>query len=254
MAKLTAYDGVTLPDLAERTGTPRILAFDMVGSTMDAAHGLAREGAAHGTVVIAEEQSAGRGRARREWISPRGGIWLSLVARDVDSAHLGALPLRVGIAAARVLDAFSSDRVLLKWPNDLYVPGGKLGGVLVEARWRDTVLDWAAVGIGVNLLPPAGVEAAGLDASARRATVAELLIPALRDAISLRDPLSAAELAEFASRDIARGRRVVGPVEGIVRGVASSGALLVEVAGALHEVSSGSLVFSAAPRSVSANG
>jgi BirA family biotin operon repressor/biotin-[acetyl-CoA-carboxylase] ligase len=219
-----------------------MVAFDSVGSTMDVAHELARDGAEHGTVVLAGEQTAGRGRERREWRSGAGGVWLTLVARDVDSRNLGVLPLRVGIAAAEALEAFGRDPIGLKWPNDLFLGAGKLGGVLVEARWRGEQLDWAAVGIGINLTAPEGVGAAGLGEGVSRAGIVERLVPAVLAAGSRSGLLATAEVSAFASRDVARGREISAPVAGVVAGIDESGALLVESAGVIQQVRSGSLI------------
>ena len=243
MGELNSYDDVALTELAARTGSARMVTFDSVGSTMDAAHQLARGGAEHGTVVLAGEQTAGRGRERREWRSAPGGVWLTLVARDVDSRNIGVLPLRIGIAAAEALEALTSVAIGLKWPNDLFLAGGKLGGVLVEARWRGEQLDWAAVGIGINLAAPEGVGAAGLGESVRRAEVVERLIPAILTACSRIGVLTAAELSAFAARDVGRGREITEPIPGIVAGIDESGALLVESAGTVQHIRSGSLIF-----------
>jgi BirA family biotin operon repressor/biotin-[acetyl-CoA-carboxylase] ligase len=126
------YDGASPEALAERIGAPHVALFHTVGSTMDEAHALASAGAAAGTIVIADEQTAGRGRAGKRWSSPHRGIWLTLVERPTDPAAVEVLSLRVGIAAANALDAFTAEPVRLKWPNDLYVDRGKLAGVLVE--------------------------------------------------------------------------------------------------------------------------
>jgi BirA family biotin operon repressor/biotin-[acetyl-CoA-carboxylase] ligase len=241
VAELSDYDGVQLRELEARTGTPRIVGFDAVGSTMDAAHELARGGAAHGTVVVAGEQTAGRGRERREWLSPRGGVWLTLIARDLAPPDLGVLPLRIGIAAAEALEAFTGGRIGLKWPNDLFLGEDKVGGVLVEARWRGGQLDWVAIGMGINLVAPEGVGAAGLGETVQRAQVFVRLVPALLAAVSRTGPLTATELAAFATRDISRGREITAPVAGIVAGIDPTGALLVESGGTTQSVRSGSL-------------
>ena len=253
MAELTSYDGVALTVLAARIGAPRMVAFESLGSTMDKAHDLARSGAEHGTVVLAGTQTAGRGRGRREWRSDGGGVWLTLVARDVDSRNIGVLPLRIGIAAAGALEALTGEAIGLKWPNDLVLGDGKLGGVLVEARWRGQQLDWAAVGVGINLAAPAGFGAAGLGESVRHGEVVERLVPAILAACSRSGVLTAAELSAFAARDIARGREIAEPLAGVVAGIDESGALLVESAGTVHHIRSGSLVFAAEPQSLSAN-
>jgi BirA family biotin operon repressor/biotin-[acetyl-CoA-carboxylase] ligase len=149
-----AYDGVGADVLARRLGVPRLALFAEVASTQDVAHALAGEGAADGTVVLADAQSGGRGRAGRAWQSPPGsGVWLTVVTRPHDLDALEVLALRVGLALAEALSPLAAAPVGVKWPNDLLVGGRKLAGVLVEARWRDGRPEWAAVGVGVNVRP-----------------------------------------------------------------------------------------------------
>jgi BirA family biotin operon repressor/biotin-[acetyl-CoA-carboxylase] ligase len=243
---VTRYDGLDADSLARALDVPRAVVFDEIGSTMDAGHAAAAEGTPSGTVVIADAQTAGRGRAGRRWASERGaGIWLTLVERPSDAAAIDVLSLRLGLAAAAAVDAFAAAPVRLKWPNDVYAGDGKLAGVLVEARWRDGRPEWVAIGVGMNVVAPEGVAtAAGLRPGARRLDVLRALVPALREAAGRRGPLAPEELAAFARRDLAVGRRVLEPLAGVVRGVTPAGELAVEdddgrVATARH----GSLVF-----------
>src|SRR5215217_6891246 len=95
-----SYGGVTATALAARLGVPAVLAFDRVGSTLDVAHRVAPT-AASGTLVLADEQTAGRGRHGRRWASaPGAGLWLTLIERPVDIRALDVLSLRIGLAAA----------------------------------------------------------------------------------------------------------------------------------------------------------
>ena len=117
---------------------------------------LAEEGAAHGTLVTADEQTAGRGRQGRTWVTPPGvAIAASLILRDFDDL----LPLRAGLAVADV----AGPSALVKWPNDVWIDGRKVAGILVEARGSE----WAILGIGVNVavdpstLPPEVAAVAG---------------------------------------------------------------------------------------------
>ncbi len=239
------YDGVDGEALAGALGLSRVVVFDEVGSTLDVAHALAAQGAAAGTLVLADAQSAGRGRQGRSWASEPGrGIWLTLVERPADARALEVLSLRLGLRAAPVLDAFCDQRVQLKWPNDLYVAGGKLAGILVEARWHADRLDWIAVGFGLNVQVPDGVVgAAALRPGTARVDVLRTLVPALRAAARQEGPLRDDELAAFAARDLARGRRCTEPVKGTVRGLDATGALLVDTATGTESVRAGSLVF-----------
>jgi len=212
---------------------PRVALFDSVGSTLDVAHQFADAGAAAGTLVLADEQTAGRGRQGRAWRSaPGAGIWLTLIERPSDASALDVLSLRIGLAVAPVLDAVAGERVRLKWPNDLYLSAGKLAGVLIEARWRDAALEWVAIGLGINLRVPKGTPgAAALPREANRIDVLASVVPALRDAAGRTGPLTQDELAAFAARDLAAGRACVEPVEGWVIGIDSSGSLLVSGGG-----------------------
>lgn len=239
-----SYDGVDTATLATRLGVPRVVAFDRVGSTLDVAHALGAEGAPRGTLVLADEQTAGRGRFGRVWRSPPGsGIWLTLVERPEQTDALDVLSLRLGLRAAEVLDRFAGERVRLKWPNDLYLAAGKLAGILVEARWRDAKLDWLAIGFGLNVRAPREVPAAGLLATTDRVSVLASLVPALRDAVATVGILSERELAAYAARDLAAGRRVVTPVVGRAAGIDASGALLVDTKSGRDRVRAGSLTF-----------
>ena len=213
-------------------------------STLDVAHRIAAQGAPAGTLVIANEQTAGRGRGGKSWQSPPGaGIWLTLVERPRDASGLGVLSLRVGLAAAEALDRFASEPIRLKWPNDLYVDRGKLAGILVEARWRDQVVEWVAIGLGVNVKAPEEIEnAAGLEPGTERLDVLGELVPALRAAMQATGPLGADEREEFNARDLARGRACVQPAVGRVAGITPTGELLVALADSVVPFRSGSLV------------
>ncbi|HXD23869.1 MAG TPA: biotin--[acetyl-CoA-carboxylase] ligase, partial [Gemmatimonadaceae bacterium] len=168
-----AIDGMDADAMAGALSVPRAVLMSSVNSTMDEVHRLASEGAPAGTVVIADEQTAGRGRGGRRWTSrPGQGLWMTLLERPGTVSGLDVLSLRIGLHAAPVLDLFSSERVQIKWPNDLYVGSRKLAGILVEARWRDQKTDWVAIGIGVNVVAPPDLETAvGLLAGTRRSVV-----------------------------------------------------------------------------------
>jgi BirA family transcriptional regulator, biotin operon repressor / biotin---[acetyl-CoA-carboxylase] ligase len=122
------------------------------GSTNDLAAQLAREGAPHGTIVVAQEQTAGRGRQGRSWHSPRGdSLYLSLVLRpELSPRQVPPITLAAGLA---VIDAVNSAGVAasLKWPNDVLVGERKLAGILTEMSTRGDRVDHVIVGIGVNL-------------------------------------------------------------------------------------------------------
>lgn len=244
MWQIAEYDGVAVAALQRELAVPRVAAFAEVPSTLDVAHALAADGAEAGTLVVADRQTAGRGRAGRSWSSQPGlGVWLTLVERPADPSALEVLSLRLGLRAARALEPLAGAPVQVKWPNDVYVAGGKLGGILVEARWRDQVVDWVAVGMGVNVRAPADQPASrGLAAGATRAAVLRALVPVLRTAAAAVGPLRPAEVREFDRRHIAGGARCVEPGRGVVAGVSATGALLVRGDGGVRPFTTGSLV------------
>jgi len=222
---------------------PRVVVLGEVQSTMDVANELAAAGAPTGTLVLADAQVAGRGRAGRRWESRAGdGIWFTLLERLNDPSAVDVLSLRIGIRLARALDRFSSAPVGLKWPNDLYLTAGKLGGILVESRWRGPRPEWTAIGVGINVRAVSHPRGAALGAGVSRLDVLGELVPAVRAAAAARGHLSEKELSEFASRDIAQGRTCRQPLSGRVAGVRADGALLVETSAGLQAAREGSLV------------
>jgi BirA family biotin operon repressor/biotin-[acetyl-CoA-carboxylase] ligase len=125
---------------------------EAVGSTMDVTRELAERGAPEATVVIAGEQTAGRGRHGRGWASPPGGAWFSLVLRpDIESSQAGCVSLLLGAALAGALRARYDLPVCAKWPNDLWLWNRKLGGVLIELSAVGGRLGWLIAGVGINV-------------------------------------------------------------------------------------------------------
>ena len=194
--------------------------------------------------MIANEQTAGRGRGGKSWqSSPGAGLWLTLIERPADTSGLGVLSLRVGLAAAEALDRFAPEPIRLKWPNDLYIDRSKLAGILVEARWREQSVEWIAIGLGVNVLPPENISgAAWLEPGTSRIDVLTELVPGLRAAAFDIGPLNEDELEEFNARDLARGKACTEPARGWVAGINSDGELLVTIADSVASFRSGSLV------------
>jgi len=238
------YDNWSADALADALALPRVALFDSVTSTLDVAHALAARGAPDGTLVLADAQSAGRGRFGRTWTSERGaGVWLTLIERPRDATALEVLSVRIGAALAPALDPLSEWPVQVKWPNDLYAGGQKLGGILVEARWRDGALDWIAIGAGINVRrPPGETNAASLRDGVSRIDVLRTVVPRLRSSVARAGPLDAAERSAFAARDIAAGRQCVEPAVGRVLGIDDRGALLIETSAGVIQARTGSLV------------
>ena len=245
-----SFDGIGIDALRALLRVPSLHVFARVSSTLDVAHRLAAAGAPHGAVVIADTQTRGRGRDGKRWSSPAGaGLWMTLIARPATADSIRVLTVRLGLAAAAVLDSFATRRVQLKWPNDLYIAGGKVGGVLVEARWRGASVEWLAIGLGINVIaPPDAPNAAGVLPGTARVDVLASLVPPLLVCMGRPDALlDAEELRAYARRDLVAGRRAEAPARGVILGITAAAELRVATDAGEAACSSGSLVLSEVP-------
>jgi BirA family biotin operon repressor/biotin-[acetyl-CoA-carboxylase] ligase len=209
-------------------GSPR-LHHRLTDSTNERAKQLAEAGAPHGTLVTADEQSAGRGRQGRVWTAPpRSAILMSVVLRELDERH-ALLPLAAAVAVCESLPVPAT----IKWPNDVWLNRRKAAGILVEGRPQ---AGWAVLGIGLNVR----VERDDFPPELRE-TATSLLIegatPSIDDALTavlecLDHWLGAAPtsvLEAWRSRDALKGEHVRwSDGDGVANGIDDSGALLVE--------------------------
>jgi len=122
-----------------------------IGSTNDLAKELAGYGAVEGTVVVAETQTSGHGRLDREWVSPKGGLWFSIIFRpELKPAEAFGLVFASGLAVAEALRELYGLKAETKWPNDVLVNGRKVCGILTEMNTTGERINYVIVGIGVN--------------------------------------------------------------------------------------------------------
>lgn len=131
----------------------RALCYETIDSTNAMAKTLAVEGAAEGTLVIADEQTAGRGRLDRPWLAPPGtSLLFSLIFRpQFEAARVAALTMICGLGVREGVRELTALPAQLKWPNDIMLRGRKVGGILTEVSTRGEHLDWVVVGIGLNV-------------------------------------------------------------------------------------------------------
>jgi BirA family biotin operon repressor/biotin-[acetyl-CoA-carboxylase] ligase len=128
----------------------QILYFETVPSTMDAARKAAKDGASEGTVVVAEEQTGGKGRLKRSWISPPGVAAVSIILRP-EMPQLIRLTIVASLATSRAIEQATGLETTIKWPNDVLIRGKKVSGILSESALRRGSVDWAIIGIGINV-------------------------------------------------------------------------------------------------------
>jgi BirA family biotin operon repressor/biotin-[acetyl-CoA-carboxylase] ligase len=128
-----------------------ILRLTQVDSTNAYAAGLAKEGAREGTVIIAGMQNAGYGRMNRHWVSPKGGLWLSIILRpNIAPKDAPVLTLMGACAVVKTLKSTLGLDAKIKWPNDVLISGKKVCGILTEMRTLENGIDFVILGLGIN--------------------------------------------------------------------------------------------------------
>jgi len=250
------YQLVTIPDVlvpsllrAELGDCPigrNIVHYFRTDSTNAVALKLAAEGAEHGTVVVAEEQTAGRGRLGRSWYSERAsGIYASIILRPpLSPATAPVLTLMAGLAAQRAVSGATGLPVDIRWPNDLLVNGKKVCGILTEMSAELDRLHAVVLGIGVNVnhsLMPAALEiiATSLRMEAHRGlSRSQVLVALLREIdrhyqLLLKNGNKAITERWEAASTFAHGKRVrvvtaAGDAQATTTGVDPSGALKIQ--------------------------
>jgi len=151
-------------------------------STNDVAKAFARAGAPHGLVVAAEKQTHGRGRYGRRWISPPGGIWLTVLLRPPQPyLALEGIPLLGAYAVAQGVRRMTGLEAAVRWPNDVTIDDMKVSGVLAESEFIGALLSFVALGLGIN----ANFRASLLGSLARKATTIRELVGRNIDPASL---------------------------------------------------------------------
>lgn len=207
-------------------GEPRIH-HEVTDSTNERARELAGEGAAHGTLVTADEQTAGRGRQGRTWTAAPGeALLMSVVVRDLEPRH-ALLPLMAALAVCESAEAVADVSCAIKWPNDVWVDRRKLSGILVEAR---PAAGWAIVGIGLNTGVSQFPEELRETATTLQLSSPEVALDPLLASLDRWLVADEADiLAAWRERDALLGETVRWQDgEGTARGVDDTGSLLVE--------------------------
>ncbi len=242
--------------LPEVSATICLHVFESVSSTNDEVRHLFNTQSGKIVTVLADTQTQGRGRLGRKWHSPpRGNLYLSLGYRfDCPLNELSGMSLAVGAMVAAAIDEFYGVDLQLKWPNDLYHDGQKIGGILVESTSLTHQRQLSVIGLGLNANMPQDLDvdidqpwtdlrmATGgmIERNSLASTVLNALIPGLEIFASNGfEPWR----ADWSIRDFLKDRFVVvkstDPVSGTAAGVTASGALLLMSNGALIEVFGG---------------
>ena len=220
---------------------------------------MAEQGAPEGVAILAREQTRGRGRQGRAWVSTAGdGLYLSVILRPpVEPTKAMMITLAAAVAVAEALAVDYAVAVDIKWPNDVHARGKKISGILIESAIEKSKLDYAVLGVGVNLGQRdfAGelreVATSLIIESGRRITPDEMALPLLARLeswyrIALQQPASVIarwqELSSYAEGCAVRVENGDRTIEGVTRGLAANGALIIETAsGERREVVAGEI-------------
>ncbi|HEY7792183.1 MAG TPA: biotin--[acetyl-CoA-carboxylase] ligase [Vicinamibacterales bacterium] len=242
----------------------RVTWFPTIGSTNDLAMTSAASGAPEGTTIVADEQTAGRGRRGRTWFSPPGsGLYVSVVLRpaapDVLTPAVTLLTLAAGVALAEGIRAATGLPVNIKWPNDLVIGRRKLAGILAEAVSATGGVQAIVLGFGINIRPAAyppdlAPRATSLESELGRGVDRGLVLAEALAGLAARyDELRARRFDNIlgAWRTLAPGSRgslvewatPSGPRHGRTEGIDDTGALLVRTSDAVERIVAGEIVW-----------
>ena len=150
MAEDSLSPALITSNLETRFIGQNVICYPRLTSTMDTARQEAQQGAVAGTVVIADEQTAGRGRVKRLWLSPKGSVALSIILYP-DVSYLPYLIMLASLAVVHSIKVVTGLEPQIKWPNDVLINDKKLGGILIESDLRGNKVAYTVIGIGVNV-------------------------------------------------------------------------------------------------------
>ncbi|MFC1860156.1 biotin--[acetyl-CoA-carboxylase] ligase [Chloroflexota bacterium] len=218
----------------------RVIYYPSLSSTMEVAKREAKHEAAEGTVVVADEQTAGRGRIKRVWLSPKGSIALSIILHP-SVVSLPSLIMLASLAVVHSIEAITGLKPQVKWPNDILINNKKVCGILIESSVRGKAVDYAVIGIGLNVnlkltdfpdIPSTATSLSndmGSDVSRLR-VIRQLLVEVERLYLALKDGGAIYEEWRDSLVTLGRGVRVKSgktAYEGVAESVARDGSLLL---------------------------
>ena len=137
-------------NLGTRFVGKRVIYYPSLASTNETAKQEAQQGAAEGTVIVTDEQTAGKGRIKRLWLTPKGNVALSVILYP-PVTYLPYLIMVASLAVVHSIEAVTSLKSQIKWPNDVLIKGRKVCGILIENKLRGDIVDYAVIGIGINV-------------------------------------------------------------------------------------------------------
>jgi len=218
----------------------RVIYYPSLTSTMEVAKREAQRGAAEGTVIVADEQRGGRGRMKRTWLSPKGSLALSIILYpNVD--YLPSLIMLASLAVVRSIETVTGLKSQIKWPNDVLINEKKVCGILIESDVQRNIVEYAIIGIGVNvnlrladfpdILPIATSLSDELGRDVSRLDIMRRLLVEMEE-LYLALPAGGAIYEQWRDRLVTLGKRIhvksgKTTYEGIAESVTEDGSLLL---------------------------
>jgi len=238
--------------------------FDVVDSTQNQALKMADESKNHGTVIIAEKQTRGKGRSGRKWISPKGGIWISIILQPkFDISIITLFPIAASLALSYAIEKTYKIIPELKWPNDVTIKGKKLAGMLVDASIESNRIESVVLGVGINFNinvkeiekilknTPNYYGIASLNEQKNKSTQIELVQSFLLELEKIYELLNTKQIkkiiSEWTKRSSTIGKNVeINTINGKIKGEAikiyNDGSLLIKTEQGTNRIISGDII------------
>ena len=253
-------------DLKTQLIGKRVYYFEEIDSTQNFAQNIAADKKENGTIIIAEKQTAGRGRLDRKWTSPKGGIWFSLIIHpkfDVSSSTL--IPILSAVALSKSIKSVLGIETEVKWPNDITMNGKKVAGVLVDASFQTNSIDYLILGIGINFDIDAkklekrltktpnfyGIDSlrGKEDKTPPKKLLKEFLLQFEKNLFQLDKGEKSKIIKEWTKRAAGIGKKITintsnGKISGISQGIDNDGALKIKTRNEIKKIYVGDVVLS----------
>jgi BirA family transcriptional regulator, biotin operon repressor / biotin---[acetyl-CoA-carboxylase] ligase len=218
--------------------------FDSIDSTQSFASKISKDRKESGTVVIAGTQTLGKGRLGRKWISPKGGIWLSVILHpEFDVSSMTLIPLAASVALANAIQKTLSIKTELKWPNDVTLKGKKVAGMIIDASVESSQIESLVLGVGINYkINPIEVE------NIKPSTLIQAFLEELEESLSLLNSNSQKIILQWVKNSSTIGKNVsVSTSSGTITGKAvkidKDGSLIIKQNNEHRKISVGDIVY-----------
>ena len=254
-----------IDDLKTNKIGKRIYYFEEIDSTQNFAQQIAKNKKENGTLIIAGKQSSGRGRLERRWISPKGGIWFSLIIHpQFDVSYTTLVPIAGAVALSKAIKKILFQETKVKWPNDITKNGKKVAGMLVDASFEANGIEYLILGIGINFdidvekletrlkKTPNFYGVASLrkkdDSTSTNQLLQEFLLQFEKIIMELNNGKRTNLIKEWNRRADSIGGRISvntsnGKISGISQGIDSDGALKLKTKNGMKKIFVGDVIF-----------